>query len=263
MTIEVLLSTMHQKDKSIVERIGLQCDTVVVNQCECESIEKYESNGHRIIWINSKERGLSRSRNMALSNSSADVCLLVDDDEVLDSEYVSTILNAFERHPDASVIGFQVEGIESAFKVYNGEETSVGFIRSMRMASVEIAFKRHELIDNNIRFNEMIGAGTRYKMGEENTMLFNCLSKSLKIYYVPQLIGRIHIGDSTWFNGFDAEYFHSRGAVFTAMSQKWALLLIGQFAIRKYKLYKEETGFLKALKLMLNGRSEYLQLCKQ
>jgi len=253
---------MHQTDKSIIKHIGLECDAVVVNQCDCDSIESFEHNGRHITWINSTQRGLSRSRNMALVNSTADICLLVDDDEELEPGYTATIASAFERNLRASVIGFQVQGIESVFKTYAGGEGRVGFMRSMKMASVEIAIKRMDLIDNGIKFNEMIGAGTKYYMGEENAMLFNCLSKGLKIYYVPQVIGRVHIGNSTWFNGFDAKYFHNRGAVFTAMSQKWSLLLIGQFAVRKYKLYKKEVSFTNALKLMLNGRKEYIHQLK-
>lgn len=258
MKIEILLSAMHQSDHSIVERIGLQSDAVVVNQCNCNSIEYFEYNGHRITWINSNERGLSRSRNMALTNSSADICLLVDDDEMLLPNYTNVITSAFQRHHDAAVIGFQVQGIEAHFKTYSGSEGTAGYIRSMKMASVEIALRRSALIDNNIAFNEKIGAGTKYLMGEENTLLFNCLSKGLKIYYVPQLIGRIHIGDSTWFTGYNDNYFHSIGAVFTAMSQKWSLLLIAQFALRKYGLYKKEICMWRALRLMLAGRKEYL-----
>lgn len=254
---------MHQKDRSIVNRIGLHCNAVIVNQCDNDSIETFEYDGHKITWINSTQRGLSRSRNMALSNSTADICLLVDDDEELMPDYVQTIKEAFQRHPDATVIGFQAEGIEQTFKEYSDKETSVGYIRSMRMASVEIAFRRQHLADNNIRFNEMIGAGARYKMGEENTLLFNCLSCGLKIHYVPRPIGRIHLGESTWFTGFDDEYFHSRGAVFTTMSPKWSLLLIFQFAVRKYDLYKNETSFLKAMQFMLRGRKEYIQLNKK
>lgn len=258
MKIDILLSTMHQTDRSIVERIGLQSDAVVVNQCDCNSTEQFEYNGHRITWINSTERGLSRSRNMALANSSADICLLVDDDEILLPGYTEVISSAFERHADASVTGFQVQGIEAHFKTYAGSEGEAGYIRSMKMASVEIAFRRKALLENGIAFNEKIGAGTKYLMGEENTLLFNCLAKGLKIYYVPQLIGKIHIGDSTWFTGYNDNYFHSIGAVFTAMSKKWSLLLIAQFAVRKYGLYKKETGMWRALRLMLAGRKEYL-----
>jgi glycosyltransferase involved in cell wall biosynthesis len=260
MKVQVILSTMHQTDYSLVERIGLESDVVIVNQCDKDSVECLEHNGYKVVWINSKERGLSRSRNLALKNADSDICLIADDDEALQSGYTSIIEDAFTRHKDASVIGFQAEGIDSLFKTYSGDEGRIGFIKYMRMASVEIAFKRQDLIDNNIKFNENIGAGTKYKMGEENTLLFNCLSAGLHIYYVPKLICKIYVGESTWFTGFDDDYFYSRGAVFTAMSNKWALLLILQFAVRKYGIYKSTTTFCKAMKLMLAGRKEYLNL---
>lgn len=259
MILEVLLSTMYQNDHGVIERLGLECDAVVVNQCDRNSVERFEYQGHKITWINSSKRGLSCSRNMALANSKADICLLVDDDEELIAGYSKIILKAFERHSDADIIGFQAEGIESVFKNYFGKEGRVGYVHSMRMASVEIAFKRQSLRERHISFNENIGAGTKYKMGEENTLLFNCLSAGLNIYYVPELICRIHIGDSTWFSGYDDDYFHARGAVFTAMSRRWANLLILQFAVRKYKLYKDSIGILKACRLMLDGKRDYIK----
>lgn len=262
MTLEVLLSTMHQNDYGVIERLGLECDAVVVNQCDQDSVESFEYCGHRITWINSSTRGLSRSRNLALVNSKADICLLVDDDEEFMPRYSQKILNAFERHKDADIIGFQAEGIEEVFKNYSGNEGRVGYIRSMRMASVEIALKRKSLLEHHINFNENIGAGTKYKMGEENTLLFKSLSAGLMIYYVPELICRIHIGASTWFNGFDKDYFVSRGAVFEAMSSKWASILIIQFAIRKYSIYRSNFSLYSAVKLMFGGRNEYLKLAE-
>ena len=250
---------MHQSNHNVLERLGLECNAVVVNQCDIDSVERFEHRGHLITWINSSERGLSRSRNMALANSKADICLLVDDDEELLKGYSHKILSAFERYAEADIIGFQAEGIEKTFKIYSGKEGPVGYIRSMRMASVEIALKRQSLVNNHLCFNEEIGAGTKYKMGEENTLLFNCLSAGLKIYYVPELICRIHIGDSTWFSGYDEDYFQARGAVFTAMSRRWVDLLILQFAVRKYRLYRTQISFFKACKLMLKGKREYIK----
>lgn len=258
MSLQVLISTMHQTNRCLIEKIGLESDAVVVNQCDTNSRQEFNFNGFNILWINSTQRGLSRSRNLALTNAKADLCLLVDDDEELRSGYCKTIRDSFARHPDISLIGFQVQGIESTFKEYSDSETNVGFVRSMRMASVEIAFRRKDLCDNNVTFNENIGAGTRYKMGEENALLFDCLSKGLKIYYIPIEIGQVHIGESTWFEGFNKDYFHARGAVFTAMSKRWSPFLILQFAIRKYNRYKGEMGFYNALKEMIKGRDEYL-----
>lgn len=262
MSIQVLLSTMHQTDHNVIKRIGLECDAVVVNQCETDSVELFEYNGHCIHWINSTTRGLSKSRNIALDNATADICLLVDDDEELSPGYSSTIENAFHRHPNAGIISFQAEGVESTFKVYSRKECRIGYLRSMRLASVEITLNSNLIKHHGICFNERIGAGTKYLMGEENALLFDIISKRIPVYYVPELICRIHIGNSSWFSGYNEEYFHARGAAFTAMSRRYSKILILQFALRKYSLYKSSISIMKALRLMLEGHNEYLQTNK-
>lgn len=258
MNLEILISTMHQTDYSLLDKIGIRSDAVVVNQCKTNEIHQFSYAGNRVVWINTTERGLSKSRNMAISHASADVCLLVDEDEVLCPNYRTTILAGFEKYPEATLIGFQVEGIEGKFKDYSGEEGRVSFLRSMKMASVELAFRRASVIDAQLHFNEDIGAGTKYLMGEENTFIFQCLSHKLKAFYIPAQIARLHIGESTWFKGYNREYMVARGAVFTAMSNRFSRILILQFAFRHRKLYLHEMSMWDALKYMMTGRKEYL-----
>lgn len=40
MTLNILISCMHQKDASIIKRSNVQSDVVVVNQCDHDSIEE-------------------------------------------------------------------------------------------------------------------------------------------------------------------------------------------------------------------------------
>ena len=113
MTLEVLISCMHQDDASIIKRTQVQSDVLVVNQC---SINKQEHFNFRNVKnevcqahvIYTTERGLSRSRNMAIYNAISDICLICDDDEVLEDSYVKTIISAFEQHPNIDVLTFKV-----------------------------------------------------------------------------------------------------------------------------------------------------------
>ena len=107
-------------------------------------------------------------------------------------------------------------------------------------------------------FNELLGAGAKYSMGEENDFLFKCLKKGLKIKYIPIKIADLYIGESSWFNGYNDKYFIDRGASFTSMSKRFSNILIVQFAIRKRKLYKDKMSVIKAIKLMLCGKKDYL-----
>ena len=57
---------------------------------------------------------------------------------------------------------------------------------------------------------------------------------------------------SSWFNGFTKEYFYNHGMVYRRMS-KLAFFYALYFAIRKYKLYKKDCSFIKAIRYMLIG----------
>ena len=263
MTVEVLVATMHQTDFSILEKMNINTDAVVINQCDTNSEEKIQYNGHDVYWVNTTQRGLSKSRNMALQKARADVCVIADDDLVYHNDCGQIIKDAFFQNTDASLIRFDVRGIEKEYRKYGGKICKVGVAGSLKVASVEIAFKRENIICSGIKFNELIGAGTEFKMGEENTFLFDCLRKRLKIMFVPSVIADLHIGNSTWFTGYNREYLVARGAAFTAMSSAASIALILQWAVRKYSLYKKEFSFISAVTLMLKGRRKYKEKVKE
>ena len=258
MTIELLISTMHQKDYSLLDRMKVRSDVVLINQCDIDDEKTFTYNGHRVHWINTTERGLSRSRNMALRNATADICMIADDDMEYRSNYVDIVHSAFKDN-NADIIGFQVAGIEKEYKQYASEGRKISYLNSMKMSSVELAFKRNALVKNNIWFDELIGAGTEFLMGEENAMLFQCLRKKLRIYYVPQIIADLHVGNSTWFNGRNERYFIGKGAAFTAMNTPFTNLLILQFAIRKRALYQNEASMWEAISRMMKGKRLYIE----
>lgn len=259
MRLQTLVSTMHQTDYSLLQEMNIQSDVVVVNQCDMDNIKEFQINNLRIKWINSSERGLSRSRNMAIDNASEDIGLLSDDDlEYLDG-YEELIIDQFNKYPEADIVTFQVEGIEASFKEYHPSPRKLNYLTSMKVASVEIAFRFDSLKKAGIQFNKLFGAGSKYFMGEENIFLFNCLKNNLNITYVPVKIANLHVTESTWFKGYNKEYFISKGAAFTGMSRALSLLFIIQFSIRKYNLYKGDLTRLKAVKYMLEGRRRYLK----
>lgn len=96
MKVEVLVSTMNQKDYSLIDKMKIKTDAIVVNQCQEDNSQEFIKNGHRIKWINSSTRGFSISRNICLENATADICLIADDDleytkyEEMNSEGVET-----------------------------------------------------------------------------------------------------------------------------------------------------------------------------
>lgn len=257
--IEVLLSCMHQHDESLVYNSNIATNVLVINQADTQQILEKRSGNNNIRMINTLERGLSNSRNMALKNCNARIAVLCDDDVVYTPSYTNIIESAFLRHPEADIIAFQVEGIERSFKTYYPTERRLNFLTAMKVSSVEIALKVKSVLNAGVYFDPSFGAGAQFNSSEECIFLSDCLRKHLKIWYVPQKIADLHIQDSTWFTGYNEHFFICKGAAFTRMSFLLSLPLIVQYVLRKHYLFKGEISRIAALKAMLAGRRQFLK----
>lgn len=258
MKVDVLISTMCQVDFSLLDKMKVSSDCVVVNQCGADGVNEFEYVGNRVKWINSSEKGLSRSRNLAIEGSIADICLIADDDMVYLEGYADRVSREFESRKDADIIAFIVDGMGRPFKSYPKSVKKLNFFSAMRVSSVQIAFRRERLISSGVNFKVEFGAGSIFYAGEENIFLSECLRRGLKLYFVPVKIADIYLGESTWFEGFNDRYFFTKGATFAAMSRSLSAILILQFAFRKRSLYRGTFSMVQVLKMMLRGRKSYL-----
>ena len=77
MKVQVLVAAMHQKDHALLEKMNIQSDAIVANQCDFNSVEDFEWNGHKIRYLNFAERGVGLNRNNALMRANGDICLSV------------------------------------------------------------------------------------------------------------------------------------------------------------------------------------------
>ncbi len=200
---------MHEKDTSIVQRSMVQTDCVVVNQCETDSVEEFNflnNSGRscRVLFINTTERGLSRSRNMAIRNAWADICLICDDDETFEPDYETKILSAFSEHPEMGIIAFKVV---CPNKKYSSEAHKISRFRAAEVSSWQIAFRREQLLKRDIWFDVKMGSGSGNGAGEENKLLYQMISSGMKAMYVPVLISEVAQTQSLWFKGYTEKYF--------------------------------------------------------
>ena len=250
---------MNQEDFRILEKTRISTDVVVINQCKKNAAVEFEFGSKKVRWIDKADRGLSKSRNLAIENASGNVCLLADDDLIYVDGYEKIVDEQFLKFPDSDILTFQVEGIERKFKDYFSKSRVLNFLTIMKVSSVEIAFRLESIKNKNIKFDETFGSGAKYFSGEEGIFLSECLKKGLNIRYVPVKIADLHMSNSTWFKGFNREYFIARGAIFTAMTPFLSYAYMLQFALRKYNLYRNELSFLSSIKYMLEGRIDYLK----
>ena len=256
MNIEVLISTMNQNRSDIenmLVRMNIKGNSIIVNQITNDDIriaKDFKNNNCKVYSVH--EKGLSKSRNMALAKSTSDICLLSDDDMHYFDSYEKIINDAYLEFPDVDIIAFKIKNWKDNSKLKKGK---LNYFESFKLSSIQISFKNKIIKSNNIRFDESFGSGSgKYIMGEENIFLSDCLAKKMKIYYYPIEIGELLSSQSTWFKGYDELYFRSKGASFYRMNKKIYILLVLQFAIRKYNLYKKEMNFINALRYMINWK---------
>lgn len=247
MNLVVLISCMHEKDHSIIERTNVQTDVVVVNQCDEESEERYtflDSKGkeHNALFINTTERGLSRSRNMALKNAShADICLISDDDECLEDDYEEIILKVFEESKkplDVASFSFNRKDKNGSYPM---TEKKMGVYRICKTSSVELAFRRKSVLDSGIAFDVKMGSGSGNGGGEDTKFMLDCKRKGLNMRYFPYTIGTLLSYNSQWFHGWDKKLMMDTG--WTA--KRGYGFLIGYLfvlykVVRDFKDYKKE-----------------------
>ncbi len=260
---EVLLSAMYLDNEKYIDTLNIHTDCVVINQCDREGIRRVVHDSAKgkvnITYVETKDRGLSRSRNEAIGKARGDICILCDNDVEYVEDYDRIIREAFLRHRDADIIVFFIKRPEREHPVFE-RSRRMGYLSVLKIFSPEIAFKRDSVRD--VSFNELFGAGARFFMGEENLFLYECLRKHKKIVYVPEMIAKVRDEESTWFKGYGSDFFISRGANYAAMSRIFSWALILQFALRKRNLYSKNMKMSKAVSEMIKGRKEYLSVMR-
>ncbi len=234
MEIQVLISCMTDNVLDLLSGLNLQTNAVVVNQCdrECEEVVDYlGKNGKTYIVkiINTKERGLSKSRNKAIVNSSGDICLLCDEDEVFVDGYDQKIAAAYEKYKNADLILMDVRFADTK-KTLTVPEGKLSFRRILSGHSVQITFKRDRIVSSGVSFDEKMGAGTGNGAAEEIKFMLGLRRKKRQLYSNNTLIAELKPSESTWFKGYDSRYFQNLGWA----TRRWAGFVVGYTYIWYY-----------------------------
>ena len=244
MKFNLLISCMYQKDTSIIQRSNVQSDVVVVNQCDYDSVEEFDfknKKGHicHVKFISTKERGLSKSRNMAIKNAWGDICLICDDDEVIMDDCEEKVLRAYSDNPNAALIAFALLR-NDCDKQYPKEKKTLGFKQILKTNSLQITFNRNLINMFNIKFDEKMGSGTGNGGGEENMFMFSVKGYKMKMLYVPDIIATVNPGPSQWFNGYDKRYFENLGWVDRRMfGSVLGFIYLSYWIIFRRSVYRE------------------------
>lgn len=257
MRINVLISCMYEKSStSILERSNIQTDVVVVNQCDINSTKEYDFNNKKgrlchCKFINTTERTLSRSRNMAISNAWGDICYMCDDDEWLEDDFEDIIIKAYKSHPEVSVIIFSL--IRKNYR-YPTIEQGVSIKQILQTSSVQTTFRRLDIVNSGVIFDIKMGSGTGNGGGEENKFLMDIKRKGFSLYYIPRVIATVKSEDSQWFKGFNKTYFRNNAwANRRILGSFIGAVYILYWLVFNHKKYSNDISFFKALSAAICG----------
>lgn len=267
MRIEFLIATMNRTDAKFLDSIFQNIESkekingVVINQCSIDKLPQIESKYRNIKIISVKDKGLSKSRNLALKHATGDICVIADDDVVYKENVVETIKNSYEA-TDADVIKFQIETPEGEpYKKYSLKIRRENLRSSMGTSSIEITFNRKSIVSKNLAFDERFGLGSTFKGSEDVIFLSDCIKHELRCFCVPKVMV-IHPKESsgTDYRAENTNLVVNIGAmlmrVFGAFKSS---VIIPLYSLKRYKFYKNAYSFQQFLLLMFKGRKMFMR----
>ena len=215
-SLEILISTKDRDNLDFLNNIFVNNNThsnpiLIINQTQNLNFSCPHS--YNINLINVNEIGLSKSRNLAIANAKADICLLADDDIVYENNFESIIINAFNLNPSADIITFKMNDFKgNSFKDYpiikKHNKKSLSFVNS-----VVIAFRRNSIISNKVFFDENFGLGSTFQTADEYVFLRNALNLNLNIVFHNEVI-LSHPVDSSGKDVASDRILFAKGALF-------------------------------------------------
>lgn len=253
MAMQLLISCVDQDIDALVRKMKLASAAVIVNQGNKNGEEHIEVQGFPVHIYHRAERGVGRSRNLALSKADQDICLFGDEDIEYREGYAALVEKAFLEHPEADGILFQVE-VDPSRKTYQNDSYGrVGLMNCGRYPAYSMAFRRQKLMDTGVKYSLLFGGGAPYSNGEDSLFIRQVIKAGLHIYKSPVCIGKEIPRPSTWFSGYHEKFFFDRGVLYHflygAMAPVWGF----RFVFAKKKEMCREIPWTKAYRILLKG----------
>lgn len=97
MKMQFLVSAVKEDVETLAERMNLQADAIIVNQCDENAYREYMYQGHTMKCYSFAERGVGLSRNNCLMRADGDLCVFADEDIVYRPGAARAIALEFEK----------------------------------------------------------------------------------------------------------------------------------------------------------------------
>lgn len=184
------------------------------------------------------ERGLLKSRNIALLEADGRAVWFSDDDCRYYEDSVEKVAAAFDRCSDSDIITFNSE-TEFGGNRNDSRKKNNRFAHNLftifSVCSIEVAVRVENRKKDRVRlFDERFGLGTRYVTGGENIMLTDCLRGGYRVWHEP--VGVVCHPRKVWPDDKDVmgRLAFSKGAMFKRIFGWSGIFVMGAFVCRQY-----------------------------
>lgn len=253
MKMQFLVSAVKEDVETLAERMNLQADAIIVNQCDENAYREYTYQGHTMKCYSFAERGVGLSRNNCLMRADGDLCVFADEDIIYRPGAARAIALEFEKNPKADMILFDMEVPRDRATYHIDTYGRVRWYNCGRYPTYSFAARTEKLHEANVTFSLLFGGGARYSNGEDSLFLAECIRKGLKVYKAPVTIGKENGRPSTWFHGYNEKFFYDRGVLYHFLYGRAALLMALRFLYKHKGVMCKEMPFSRAFSLMCKG----------
>lgn len=253
MTLQLLVAAVNREPRELAQEMRIDSDAIIVSQGERHAFEELRWNNHNIRYYSMAERGVGLSRNHSLMRATADISLFADEDIIYEPGYEEKVLTAFEEHPQADMLLFNVQAMPGRETYHNDCFGRVRWYNCGRYPTYSFAVRTSRIHQRNITFSLLFGGGAKYSNGEDSLFIRDCLKAGLKVYKAPVTIGHERERESTWFTGYNRKFFLDRGILYVYLYGRLAEMMALRFVLAHREVICRELPWRVANKLMLQG----------
>ena len=167
---------------------------VVVQHPNLESLPPADTQIER---LELHSRGVTKSRNAVIENTSTKYLLFGDDDVEFKEESIRSAITFLEANTEISILLLQaVDETGVLRKRYPTKAHPLKLTNSAKAATYEMIIRVPEIKKASVRFDENFGAGAENYLGDEYIFIADALRAGLKGMFLPLVIAT-HPNDSS------------------------------------------------------------------
>ncbi|MDG1778351.1 MAG: glycosyltransferase family A protein [Flavobacteriaceae bacterium] len=261
--LEILISTMNRTSLDFLKKMFSKCNfldfsILIINQTTENKLLISDHSTIRV--INSFEKGLSKSRNLALKNAIKPICLIADDDVIFLEGFEKIIIEAHQNNKQP-IITFQTTTTENKlYWKYPKSSRQLNEYMFRQTLSVEMTLKK-DFLDELI-YDERFGLGANFEDGENYIFLTEAKKKQLKMWFVNKSIS-LHKPFSSSDKVASERILYATGAINSYKYNNLAYFLVLKFVfflLRKNYISLEEVT--SKIKIGFKGIHNYKSYMK-